>query len=46
MPAREYKIMVIKKPTGFEKRVEDLSETLNKEIENMKQNQQDIELNN
>jgi len=31
----EFKIMVRKMLTGLEKRVEDLSDTLNKEIENI-----------
>jgi len=32
MPDREFKVMVIKILTGFEKRVENISETLNTEI--------------
>ena len=36
MPDREFKVMVIKIFSGLEKRAEDLSETLNKEIENIK----------
>ena len=39
MPDREFKVMVIKILTGLEIRVEDFSETLTKEIENMKRNQ-------
>ena len=35
MHDRESKVMVIKILTGLEKRVEDLSENLNKEIENI-----------
>ena len=34
VPHREFKVMVIKILTQFKKRVEDLSETLNKEMEN------------
>lgn len=33
MPVREFKVMVIEIFTGLEKRMEDLSKTLNKEIE-------------
>ena len=32
MPDREFKVMIIKILTGLEKRVEDISEILNKEI--------------
>ena len=39
MPNKEFKVIVIKRIPGLEKRVEDLSETLNKEIENVKKNQ-------
>jgi len=39
MTDREFKVMVIKILTGIVKRVEDLGETLNKEIENIKINQ-------
>ena len=35
-PEREFKVMVIKILPGLEKRVEDLSKTLNKDIENIK----------
>ena len=42
MPDREFQVMVIKILTGLEKTVEDLSETLNKEIENIKKNQSEI----
>ena len=34
MPDREFKVMVIKILTGLGRRVEELSETLNKEIKN------------
>ena len=34
---REFKAIVIKMPTGLGKRLENLSETLNKEIENIKE---------
>ena len=34
MSDREFKVMVIKMLSGLEKRVEDLSETFNKETEN------------
>ena len=36
MPDREFKVMVTKILTGFEKRLEDVSETLNNETENIK----------
>ena len=36
MPDRGFKVTVIKILTGLEKRVEDISETLNKETENIK----------
>ena len=39
MPDREFQVIVIKKLSGLEKRVENLSETLNKELENIKKNQ-------
>jgi len=39
MPDRELKAMIIKILTGFEKRVEDISETLNNEI---KKNQSEM----
>ena len=42
MTDREFKLMVIKILTGLEKRVEDFTETLNKEIENMKKNQPEM----
>ena len=38
MPDREFKVMIIKILTGFEKTVEDISETLNKEIKEIKEN--------
>ena len=41
---REFKVVVIKILTGLEKRVEDLSETLNKEIENIKTNQSEMKI--
>ena len=37
VPDREFKITVIKVFTGLEKRVEDISETLNKDIKKKKQ---------
>ena len=40
MPIGEYKVMVIKIFTGLKKRVKDLSETLNKETENIKKKNQ------
>ena len=40
MPNRETRVMVIKMLTELEKIVEDLSETLNKEIENIKRTNQ------
>ena len=42
MPDQEFKVMIIKILTGLEKRVEDLSETFNKETENIKKNQSEI----
>ena len=45
-PDREFKVMAIKILNGFEKRAEDFSETLNREIENKKQPIRDEELNN
>ena len=39
VPEREFKIMVIKILTGFEKIVDDFIETLNKDIENIEKNQ-------
>lgn len=42
MPAGEYKAMVIKILTGLEERVEDLNDSLNKEIKNMKNSQSKI----
>ena len=45
IPHREFKVMVIKKLTGLE-RVEDLSETFNKETEHKKEPIIDEELNN
>ena len=38
MPNRTFKVMVIKVLTGFEKRVVDLSEALDKDSENIKKN--------
>ena len=46
MPDREFKVVVIKIHSGLEKRVEDLSELLNKEIENIKKEPIRDELNN
>ena len=40
MPYGQVKVMIIKIPTGLEKRVESLNETLNKEIENIKKKNQ------
>ena len=42
MLARDFKVAVIKILTGLEKRMEDLSETLNKETENIKKNQSEM----
>ena len=39
MPYRKFKVMVIKILTGLEKMVENLSETLNKKTEHIKQKQ-------
>ena len=39
MSNREFKVMVIKILTGLKKRVENVSETLNKDIESIKKNQ-------
>ena len=39
MPNREFKVIIIKVLTGFEKKVEDISETLNTQI---KKNQSEI----
>ena len=39
IPDREFKVTIIKILTGFEKKVEEFSETLNKDIENIKKNQ-------
>ena len=39
MHDRELKVVIIEIFTGLEKRVEDLTETLNREIENIKKNQ-------
>ena len=39
MPDREFKVMVIKITTVFEKGMENLTETLNKEIENINQSE-------
>ena len=38
MVGREFKVMIIKILTGLEKRVEDISETLNKEIKKKRTN--------
>ena len=47
IPDRECKIIIIKILTGLEKRVKDLSETLNEEIEYVKKNQSKMKkLNN
>ena len=42
MPDREFKEIVIEILTKFEKRVENLNGTLNKEIENIKKNQSEM----
>ena len=42
MPDREYKAMIIRILTGLEKRVEDISETLNTEIEKNKATAKDL----
>ena len=39
MPDGEFKAMIIRILTGLEKRVEDISETLTKEMEESKKNQ-------
>ena len=39
MPDREFKVMVIKILTGLENTLEDLSENINREIENITKNQ-------
>ena len=39
MVGREFKVMIIKILTGLEKRVEDISETLNKEIKKKNQSE-------
>lgn len=39
VPDREFKVKVLKLSIGLEKRVEDLSKTFNKEIENIQKNQ-------
>lgn len=44
-PDKESKVMVIKIFTGFEKKVEDLSETFNKEKGNIKESIRHEELN-
>ena len=36
MPNTEFKVIVIKVLTGCEKKVEDISETLNKQIKNIR----------
>ena len=45
MPYKEYKLMAIKILPRIEERVEDVSETLNKEIENINESIRD-EVNN
>ena len=42
MPDKEFKLMVIKILIELEKRMEDLSKTLNKVTENIKKNQSEI----
>ena len=42
MPDREFKVMVIKIFTGLEERLKDISETLNKAIENIKKNRSEM----
>ena len=42
MSDRELKVMVVKILTQLEKRMKDLSEIFNKEIENIKKNQQEM----
>ena len=42
MPDKEFKVMIIKIFTGLEKRMEDFSETFNKEVENIKKNQSEL----
>ena len=42
MSDREFKVRIIKILTGLEKRVENLRETLNKEIDHTKKNQSDM----
>lgn len=39
IPNREFKVMIIKILTGIEERVEDLSETLNRDKRHNKQNE-------
>ena len=39
MPDKEYNVMIIKMLRGLERRVEELRENFNKEIENTKKNQ-------
>ena len=39
MPDKEFKVMIIKILTELERRMKELSETFNKEIENIKRNQ-------
>ena len=45
MPDTDFKVMVIKILTGLEKRLENLSDTFNKEIENIKKNQLELKNN-
>ena len=42
MPDREFKVMIIMILTGLEKRVEDISEALNKGTENIKRSQSEM----
>jgi len=42
LPDLEFKTTVIKILTGLEKRVDNLGETLNREVENIKKNQSEM----
>ena len=42
MPVQEFKGIVIKILTGFDKGVEDLTDTLNKKIKNIKEKQSEM----
>ena len=42
MPDREFNLIAIKILTGLEKKVEDLSESFNNEIKNIKKNQSEM----